>query len=280
MGGFVSGDALVGEEGDQALLEGAESAFDFAFGLRRWSNEMGDAQCGEGALEFGARIATVGGGLVAEKGQTVGVDGQGTAMTEEGASEVLEMVPCGVDGDKGGGEVFAGVIVDGEEQGLLGVGGPPGMDGGIVLPEFADLGALPAASGFWERLLSANQVGKVETGVVGDGLSVAVEGEPGDEFVCDQLVVGRPLEGQKGSQEASNVVWPRVVMVATGRAYGEGLRVPEPGEAEAEEVGAADAQEFGSGGGVEGTVVEGLEGLKDEILAEAMGELGFVFSRG
>jgi hypothetical protein len=39
-------------------------------------------------------------------------------MAEERAAEVLEMVPGGVGGDKGTGEVSAGVVVHGEQEGL------------------------------------------------------------------------------------------------------------------------------------------------------------------
>lgn len=76
-----------------------ETAFDSAFCLRTRGDEMRDAQGGEGALEFGPRFAAIGGRFVAKKGQSVGVKGQGTAMAEKSTAEVLEMMPCGVDGN-------------------------------------------------------------------------------------------------------------------------------------------------------------------------------------
>ena len=64
----IIGDFLIGQQGDAALLEGAEAAFDFALGLGAGCDQMGDAQGCEGPLELGTRIAAVGGGLMAEEG--------------------------------------------------------------------------------------------------------------------------------------------------------------------------------------------------------------------
>jgi hypothetical protein len=51
---------------------------------------------------------------------------------------MLKMIPSGVGGNKDGAQKFAGMIIDGEQQGLFFVSRPPLMDGGIVLPEFID----------------------------------------------------------------------------------------------------------------------------------------------
>ena len=40
VGAFVGVDLGMGQECDEAFLKGAEAAFDFAFGLRRRSNEV------------------------------------------------------------------------------------------------------------------------------------------------------------------------------------------------------------------------------------------------
>ena len=45
-------DVFVSQERYQALLQGSEAAFDFAFGLRARGDQMGHAQGGEGALEL------------------------------------------------------------------------------------------------------------------------------------------------------------------------------------------------------------------------------------
>ena len=87
-----------------------------------------------------------------------------------------------------------------------------------MLPEFADAGTLPTTPGFWHRFQSANKLGKVGPGVGGDGLAIAVERETGDEFIGDQLVIGRALEGQKDCQKASDLDGPVFVVVAAGGA--------------------------------------------------------------
>jgi len=136
--------AGMGEQGDQTLLEGAETALDFAFGLGSRGDEMGDAQGAQGALEFALGITVVGTGAWSEETEGIGIDGLGQAPGLEGAAEVLEVVPGGVGLHETAGEVETGVVVDGEQQGLLGGGGPPLVDGTVVLPEFADACATEA----------------------------------------------------------------------------------------------------------------------------------------
>jgi len=97
---------------------------------------MGDAQGGEGALELGAGIPVIGHGVMAEEAEAVGVDHHGQAVLKKEAAKMLEVIPGGVGGDKAGAQEFAGMIIDGEQQGLLFRGGPPLVDGGVVLPEF------------------------------------------------------------------------------------------------------------------------------------------------
>ena len=67
----------VGQEGDEAALEGAETAFDFAFCLRGGRDEVGDVEGAEGALEFALRVAAVAAGAWAEEAEGIGVDGLG-----------------------------------------------------------------------------------------------------------------------------------------------------------------------------------------------------------
>src|ERR1043165_2041505 len=56
------------------------------------------------------------------------------------------MVPSGVGGYESGTHELAGVVVHSEQEGLLVLSGPPLMDGGIVLPEFAQAGGFPATA--------------------------------------------------------------------------------------------------------------------------------------
>ena len=177
LGGGVSGDFLVGQEGDDAFLEGSKAAFDFAFGLGAGRDQMRDAQRGEGALEFRTGIAAIAGGLMTEQGEAIGIESQGQAVEGKGAAEVLKVMPGGVGGNKDSGHEFARVIIHGQQEGLLVGGGPPLVNRGIVLPQFAQAGSFPAAAGLGGRRGGTDQEREVTTGVGSDGFAVALEGE-------------------------------------------------------------------------------------------------------
>lgn len=51
----------------------------------------------------------------------------------------------------------------------------------------------------------------------------------------------------------------------------------EPGATKAEQVGPADIKEFGGAEGIEGSQIEGSEGLADEIRGQALDELMLLF---
>jgi len=127
--GSVIGDFLVGQEGDEAFLEGAKAAFDFSFGLWAGRDQMSDAQGGKSALELRAGIAVVTGGLMAEEGQAISVERHWQAVEGEGPAEMLEVVPGGIGGNEDRGQEFAGVVIDGQQEGLFIIGRPPLVDG-------------------------------------------------------------------------------------------------------------------------------------------------------
>src|ERR1044071_9887692 len=122
------------------------------------------------------------------------------------------MVPSGVGGYESGTHELAGVVVHSEQEGLLVLSGPPLMDGGIVLPEFAQAGAFPAtarlrlalgqgdqrrevgagigggggraaAGGLRLALGQGDQRGEGGGGIGGNGSAVAVEGETSGPFI-------------------------------------------------------------------------------------------------
>ena len=132
--GGIMGDFFIGQDCHQPFLQGAEAAFDFAFGLGAGGDQMGDPKGGEGALELRAGIAVIGHGIMAEEAEAVRVDHYRQAVLEKEAAEMLEVIPSGVGGDEDRAQEFAGMVVHGEQQGLLVLGGPPLVDGGIVLP--------------------------------------------------------------------------------------------------------------------------------------------------
>lgn len=142
------GDFFISQERYQSLLEGSKAALDLAFGLRAGRDQMGHTQGGEGALELGTGITVIGHGIMAKKAEAIGIDDQGYAVPEKETAKMLEVIPSGVGGDKDRAQELAGMVIHGQQQGLLFIGRPPLVDGGIVLPEFVQTGAFPTATGF------------------------------------------------------------------------------------------------------------------------------------
>ena len=138
LGGGIAADFLIGEDCDQAFLQGSKAAFNFAFGLGAGSDQMRYAQRGEGALELGAGIPVIGHGVMAEEAQAVCVHHQRQVVLEKQAAKMLAMIPGGVGRDEDRAQKFARMVSDGQEQGLFFLGGPPWVAGGIVLPEFIE----------------------------------------------------------------------------------------------------------------------------------------------
>jgi hypothetical protein len=132
------------------------------------------------------------------------------------------------------------MIIHGEQQGLLICGRPPLVDGGIVLPEFAEAGTFPAAAGFGAWFGLAEEVGKVGSGKGGHRLAVTLETQAGFQFVGDELEVGRLLEGEELLEEGNGFWRPVRPMVATGELGGEGRPVLEETGAQPVKVGTAD----------------------------------------
>lgn len=149
----VGRDFLVGQECQQTVLKRAEAAFDLSFSLRAGRDQMGDAQRRESPLELRTWVAAIGGGLMAEEGQAVSIEGEGQAVSGKGTAEVLEMVPSGIGGHKDSPQKLARMIIDRQEQGLLVRCWPPLVDRRIVLPEFAHPCTFPSPSrpGYWGR---------------------------------------------------------------------------------------------------------------------------------
>lgn len=189
LGGGISADIFIGQDGHQPFLQGAKTAFDFAFGLRAWGDQMGHAQSGEGALELGTGIPVIGHGIMAKEAEAVGVDGQRQAVLEKEAAKMLEMIPRGVGGDKDRAQEFAGMVIHGQQQGLLCWGRPPLVNGRIVLPQFIDAGAFPAPPGFGPRCRLAEEIGEMGSGAGGHRLAMTLEVEPGFQFVGHELEV-------------------------------------------------------------------------------------------
>ena len=75
---------------------------------------------------------------MAKEAEAVGVYHHGQGVPEKKAAKMLEVIPSRVGGDKDRAQEFSRMIIHGQQQGLFGGGRPPLVDGGVVLPEFAD----------------------------------------------------------------------------------------------------------------------------------------------
>lgn len=241
------GDFLIGKVGDQTLLERAEVAFDFALGGGVWGDAVGDVQGGESALELGVGVEAVGGGGVAEEGQAVGVEGGGRAEGFQEGAEVGEMGPSGVAGGEGAAEDFTGVIINGEDEGGVWIGGPPEMRGGVVLPEFANGGTLPAAAGFGAAWQGGHLLGEMLADIGGDGRAGAVEIEPTGQFVGQEGKVEGLAVGQNAGQVVVGAWRPRGLVIAAGRLGDKAGLVLEPLVAQPVELGRAEVKTLGGG---------------------------------
>ena len=136
LGGGIVTDFFIGQEGHQTFLQGSKAALDFAFGLRAGSDQMSDAQSGEGALKLRTGITVIGHGVMTKEAQAVGIHDHGQGVLDKEAAKMLEMIPSGVGGDKDGAQELAGMVIHGQQEGLLFIGRPPLVNGGIVLPQF------------------------------------------------------------------------------------------------------------------------------------------------
>jgi hypothetical protein len=274
--GGIAADFFIGQDCHQAFLQGSKAAFDLAFGLRAGSDQMGDPQSGEGALELRTGITVIGHGIMTKEAKAVGVDDHRQAVPEKKAAKMLEMIPSGVGGDKDRAQEFARMIIDGQQQCLLFMGGPPLVDGGIVLPQFIDARAFPSTSGFGTRFRLADEAWKVGSGKGGHRLSVALKSEAGFQFVGYQLEVGRLLEGNELLEEGDDLrrpVWPMVTARELGGEFGA---FPEEAGTEPVKVGPADLEVVGGTSGVNKPFIELTEDLLEEQIGEAFSELLFL----
>jgi hypothetical protein len=149
------------------------------------------------------------------------------------------------------------------------------MRGRVVLPEFADGGALPAAAGFGAAFWCGKGVGKVLADVGGDGGARAMELETPGQFVGEEGKVERLAVGQEVRQEGMSGRGPLGTMVAARGLEGEGALVSEPVMAQFVEAGAADHKALRGDAGIELAGIEGGEDFLGVEGGDAVSELLF-----
>ena len=144
VGGFDFGNLFAGEIGREPALPELVLALDFALGLRRWSIKEADVVELERPAELGQRVGI----LREEQGMIIDVDLQRSAVDEESGGEEIEIGQEEFSAIEFGTDKDAATILEHIEHGKVqGAGREPAMGRSVQLPEFADLGALPAAHG-------------------------------------------------------------------------------------------------------------------------------------
>ena len=140
--GFLDfGNLFTGEIRGQTALPELMSAFDFALGLRRGSVAQADVIKLEGPAQLRERV-----GLLSEENTVViHVKLQWPAMSQEGGGEKIKVSKEQFALVKFGAGKYATTVIEHVEHGEGEVAlREPAMRGGVQLPEFPDLRALPA----------------------------------------------------------------------------------------------------------------------------------------
>ncbi len=231
----------VSQESDDAFLESAKSAFDLAFGLGSRSDKVSYAKAKQGALELASRIAMVVGRARAKETQCVSVNSVWQPVDFESGAEVAEVIPCCVGRDETSGNIEAGMVIDGEQKDLFDGGGPPLVDGTVVLIKLSDVCAAEAAAGALFSRDGRDEVGEVRFDMNFNAGSRPLEVAEAEKFVSHELVVGRVLQGQEVLKECPDFFGPNAAMSA---AAGFGLAGPSAAQVVAPqliEAGFADA---------------------------------------
>ena len=212
---------------------------------------------------------------MAEQAQAVSIDGQRQLVVEEEMAEMFEMVPSGVGGDKTGGEQFSGMVIDGQQEGLLLRGFPPLVNGGVVLPKFIEVGSFPAAAGGGVAGRLGDEIGEVGADKGGNGFTMAFKTKADVQFIGDELEIGRVLQRNKVLEELADLGWPIWPRVSAGEFGAELGTVLQPEGSEPVKVSAADLEMLGGFECIDLALVKLGEDLQEEGSGEAFSQLFF-----
>lgn len=247
---FPSLDPGVSQESDETFLEGAKAAFNLAFSLGSWRDEVSHAQPQQCALKLALGIAVVVAGTWPEEAQAVGIDGLWQPMGFKGATEVAEVIPSGLGADEAARHIEARMVVDGEQEDLFGGCRPPLVNGTVVLIEFANAGTTKAPVDLFFAQRRRHEMGKVRFDMRFDAGSSAFEIAESVHFIRHELVVWRVLQREEVLEKGAHVFGPSAGATAAAGLGLIGLPVAQVIGPEIIEPGFADAQMFGCGGGI------------------------------
>jgi len=273
VGGFDLGNLFAGEISREPALPELVLALDFALGLRRWSIKEADVVELEGPAELGQRV-----GILREKdGVIIDVDLQRSAVDQEGSREEIEIGQEEFSAIEFGTDEHAGTIVEHIEHGKLQrAQREPAMGGSVQLPEFADLGALPAAHwGVWAfgrsrmRIIILNRP-------AADLSAVQFEGVQSQDFRGGEAVRARRGAIQAFFEEVDDRLGPSGGVVTTrGSRNPQLLLLARAGTkvtgGEGIEAAGGQAELLGSFGGRQRVLPEGSPHMTDEGRCVAIG---------
>src|SRR5207249_588110 len=141
-------------------------------------------------------------------------------------------------------------------------------------PEFADAGALPAVTWLGSWGLAGEQIGKVLFDKLAERRAGAFEVKAPFYLIREKGVIERFGEGNDLAQEALDVCWPEVLVIAAGKVQGQ-RALAQPFGAESIKVSTADLETFGGGWPIHSAGVEGVEDSFDQLGSGTVSELGF-----
>jgi len=166
-------DVFAGEKGREAALPELVLALDFSLGLGCGGIKETNVVELEGPAQLGQRVGIVG----EEHGVIIDVDLQGPTIGQERGGEEIQvgeqkfpLIDFGAD------EQAAAIVQHIEHGKVQRAAGEPAMGRSVHLPEFADLGALPAAHRGVRALGRSRMGATVLHGPVADLGAVELEG--------------------------------------------------------------------------------------------------------
>jgi hypothetical protein len=279
VGEFDLGDCFAGEIRWQPALPELVLALDFALGLGCRGIKQANVVEFEGPAQLGERLRC----FVEEEGVIIDIDLQWPAVTQKSGGKEIKvgqeefpLIELGAD------EQAAAIIEHVEHGKVPGTAGEPIVERGVQLPEFADLGALPAPH---RRKGLAGRGGMsqlVFQRPMPDLSPVEFEGVQAPGFGSGEAVWGGRVASQPFSEEVRDRLGPGGGMITArglgdpGRGFLAGAGV-EVGGGEGIEAAAGKAELAGGFRGRQGALPEGGQNMTDESRRLAIGELLVLF---
>ena len=267
------GDLFAGETGWKSALPELVLALDFSFGLGRWGIQEANVIKFKRHAELRQRLRI----LREEHGMVIDVDLQGSSVAQERGGQEIKV----------GQQEFAAIDFRSDEQAATIVEhiehgkvqqtwGKPAMGRSIQLPEFADLGALPATH-WGVRAFRRSGMGQaILHGPAADLGAVKFEGVQAQGFGGGEAVGARRGARQTLLEEVGDGLWPGGGVVATG-----GSREPRSGflartgpeviGGERIQATAGHTELFSRFGGRQGALAESRQHMPDEGRRVAVG---------